>query len=384
MVYFAGSNDLRMKKVRLPYLSKDSFKHTAQSLLNHLKTRPEEPGTDPGALIYTGSEETQTQIELFQYNKLDSSAVKAKSLQDLKDKFSKGHVNWVSVTGFSDIELIASLGKHFGIHQLTLEDILNVNQLPKFEEHDQYFFLTMKLLDISEEGQDLQLSHFSMVVRDNCLITFAERKHPLFVHAENLIKNKLIQVKNERIDYLVYRIMDTIVDYYQQTLEWFTDRLTELEFELIEKPSKRHIQTIMIYKKKWLVIRKYINPLKELMRKMMYTDHGFFKSTSDQYINDLQDHLQSTYQTVEVLRETLDNLMDLYNSTVSNKMNEVMQVLTIVSTIFIPITFIAGVYGMNFENMPELGWRYGYIGTLTIMLLTGISMTIYMKRKRWF
>ncbi len=341
-------------------------------------------GAAPGTLTYTGEDTTPTEIKFFKFEDQSLKFESFGNIEDIQENLSKKNINWIDVTGFENISMLEDIGRRFNIDQLTMEDLLNVSQLPKIEEHDSYLYITLKLIDIVEEEHAIEFTHYSMIITKNLLITFSEKPNKLLNYIEDRFKVNNSKFVNASIEYLSYRIIDTIVDYYYYSLEWLTNVLSELEIELVEHPSKKHINTILTFKKQWLILRKAFYPFREAVRRIVNLEQQYLKSAGIHYINDLNDHLQSIGETMEIIRETLDNLIDLYNSTVSNRMNEVMQVLTIVSTIFIPLTFIAGIYGMNFQNMPELAWENGYYYTLIVMLIIGISMAIYMKRKRWF
>jgi len=372
-----------MKRIKLPFISTTAFKNSAVSLLKQLKPSVRKVGSPPGTLTYTGHETSPTEIRFFQYDKNDMRYHALINLDELTPKLSDQFVNWVDVTGFENIDLISQLGALFNIDQLTMEDMLNVGQLPKIEEREEYLYITLKLVDLIEEENSFEFTHYSLIIRSNELITFSERPNKQITFIEDRLKNNLGIVRGSGINYLSYGIMDNIVDHYYFTLDWFTNILAELEAEMIENPSKKHINTILTFKKQWLLLRKAIYPFKEAIRKLVNMESAFIKSAGKHYVGDLHDHLQSIGETMEILRETLENLMDLYTSAISNKMNEVMQVLTVVATIFIPLTFIAGIYGMNFENMPELSWENGYFYVLGLMAFIGIWMIIYIRRKHW-
>ncbi len=372
-----------MKKVKLNFDTKNVIKSATKSLLSEFRPPVKKVGSLPGTLVYTGQKTAPTTVKFFQYDKKGISFKPINNIDELKKNISKMHVNWVDLTGFQDIELLGEIGAFFEIDLLTLEDMLSVNQLPKIEEHDDYLYITLKLVDLIPDSNTFEFTHYSMVIKGNTLLTFSENPTKLFDNIEELLQHNFNQLKQAPLDYLSYRIIDTIVDHYYYSLDLFSSVLSDLELELIERPSKKHIQTILKYKKQWLILRKALYPFKDAIRKMLNVEAKFIKKTGKHFIADLIDHLQSIAETMEILNATLNNLMDLYNSTVSNKMNEVMKVLTIVSTIFIPLTFIAGVYGMNFRNMPELAWENGYFFTLGLMLIIGVVMVIFMKRKRW-
>ena len=372
-----------MNKIKLPFLTKKAFTQSARELIQHLKPSVHKIGETPGTLTYTGQNTIPTEIKLFQYDKNDISSHRIENIEILKNKLSGKHMNWVNVVGFQDIETIGELGSLFQINQLTMEDILNTSQLPKIEDHEDYVYITLKLVGLKTEENMFDITHYNLIIKENTLITFSEKQNSVFDNLEGNLQNKFSDLRNSTIAYQSYRVVDTIVDHYYYTLEWFSNILSDLETELVENPSKKHIHSILTFKKQWMVLRKAIFPLNDAIRRMMHLEPRFMETAGKHYINDLHDHLQSSGETMTILRETLNNLMDLYNSAVSNKMNEVMQMLTVVATIFIPLTFIAGVYGMNFKNMPELTWENGYYYTLGLMFVIGLIMFLYIKRKRW-
>ncbi len=372
-----------MKRVKLNFDTQKVIKNATKSLFSEFKPPVKKVGSLPGTLVYTGQKTAPTTVKLFQYDRKGISFKPVNNIDELKKNVSKTHVNWVDLTGFQNIEFIGEIGTYFEIDPLTLEDMLNVNQLPKIEEHDDYLYITLKLVELIPNSNTFEFTHYSMVIKGNTLLTFSENPNKLFDNIEELLQHNFNQLKHARQNYLSYRIIDTIVDHYNYSLDLFAVVLSDLELELIQSPTKMHIQTILRYKKQWLILRKALYPFKDAIRKMLTVEAKFIKKTGRHFITDLSDHLQSIAETMEILNATLNNLMDLYNSTVSNKMNEVMKVLTIVSTIFIPLTFIAGVYGMNFKSMPELQWENGYYYSLLVMVAISVLMIIFMKRKRW-
>ena len=373
-----------MAKIKIPFISPRAFAQTARELVEYLKPTTHKVGAPPGTLTYTGKHHIPTTINLHRFTKSSADNFKIKDVDEFDGYMSPNHMHWIEVVGFENIEIIEKLGEKFEISAMTLEDLLNVGQLPKIEELENYVYTTLKIVEFDRKKEKFSISHFSMITQDNILITFSETSHKLFDEIGKRLQSPISKLRTSDISFLSYRLMDTIVDYYYYAMEWFSNTLGELEINLVEAPDKEHINTILTFKKQWLVLRKSIYPLRETIRKGLHTEHKFVKSIGKTFIVDISDHLQSIFETMEILRETLNNLMDLYNSTVSNRMNEVMQVLTIVSTIFIPLTFIAGIYGMNFEHIPELSWENGYFYVLILMLLIGIGMIIFMKRKRWF
>ncbi len=373
-----------MKRRHLKYLSKAGFLHTSRAVLKHMKPARQKIGAAPGTMIYTGHQNHPTEIEFIQFDGKDVEIQKVQNVQDVETRIKEDKVNWVRVTGFDDIATIETVGNTFSIDPLIMEDVVQTETIPKFELHADHIFIVMKQISINREDNKIDLSHFSMILTPQTLITFAETPLDILNTLEERIKNSQSHVRRMPVSFLCYRVMDTIVDYYSMVLEWFTNAIAELEEQMVENPSKRHIHSILLLKKQWLVLRKALVPLREELRSALNTNSEFIQSMGEKYMADIQDHLDGLSQTLEIIHASLDNLMELNHSTISTKMNEVMQVLTVVTTIFIPVTFIAGIYGMNFENMPETRWPNGYYYALGLMLLIGLSMVAYMKNRKWF
>ena len=245
-----------MNKIKLPFLNSKSFAESAKTLLHHLAPSPQKIGAPPGTLTYTGRETVETKINFFQYNQSEIDFQAIDTLENLTDKLSKKHVNWIDVSGFKNIDLISRIGTLFNIDQLTMEDMLNVSQLPKIEERDEYLYITLKLVELKVEENSFDFIHYSLIITENALITFSEKPSILLGGIEDRLKNNLSKLRNSTIAYLSYRIIDTIVDHYYNTLDWFTNILSDLELELVDNPSRKHINTILTFKKQWLVLRK--------------------------------------------------------------------------------------------------------------------------------
>ncbi len=373
-----------MKRRRLKYLSKAGFLHTSRAVLKHMKPARQKIGAAPGTLIYTGHQNNPTEIELIQFDDKEVEFTKIQNVEDIGKHLKEDMVNWVRVTGFDDITTIEAVGNVFNIDPMIMEDVVQTETIPKFELHADFSFIVLKQISINNEDNKIDLSHFSLILTQKALITFAESPLEILNTLDERIKNSQSHVRRMPVGFLSYRVLDTIVDYYSMVLEWFTNTIAELEEQMVENPSKRHIHSILLLKKQWLVLRKALVPLREELRSAQNTDSEFIQTMGEKYMADIQDHLDGLSQTLEIIHASLDNLMELNHSTISTKMNEVMQVLTVVTTIFIPITFIAGIYGMNFENMPETQWPNGYYYVLGFMLLIGLSMVAYMKKRKWF
>lgn len=339
-------------------------------------------GAPPGTILYSGEETTeQVQITLIEYNEKEFFE---KDFYDIDDCFSASHTNlvkWINVDGVHKVEIVEKIGRLFNIHPLTLEDIVNIDQRPKFEDYESYVVSMMKMLYYDTE---LHAEQLSIILMDNLVISFQE------VHggdAFDMIRNRIRQGKGRirkcGADYLAYSLHDAVVDCYFSILEKIGDKIEVLEEELIQVPSQATLTQIHHMKREMIFLRKAVWPLRELVNNIERCESELIKDSTRIYLRDVHDHVIRVIDTVETFRDLLSGMMDIYLSSVSNKMNEVMKMLTIISTIFIPVTFIAGVYGMNFKYMPELESPYGYWTVWAIMIVIMVSLIFYFRRKKW-
>lgn len=339
-------------------------------------------GAPPGTVIYQGEARTEkVKISLIEYNETEFIEKEFYDLSECLDFVNPTLVKWMNVDGIHTTELIEAIGKRFNIHPLTLEDIANTSQRPKFEDYDNYVVSIMKMLYYDTELRSEQLS---VVLMDGMVISFQE------VHggdAFDIIRNRLRQgkgrVRKMGADYLAYALIDAVVDCYFNILEKIGDDIEVLEEELIADPSKETMQQLHYMKREMIFVRKAVWPMRELVNNMERSETKLILPTTDIYLRDVHDHVIRVIDTVETYRDLLSGMMDIYLSSVSNRMNEVMKILTIITTIFVPVTFIAGVYGMNFEFMPELHSKWGYAGVWIVMLTIMISLMMYLRRKKW-
>src|ERR1019366_1876243 len=339
-------------------------------------------GAPPGTVIYQGEARTEkVKISLIEYNETEFIEKEFYDLSECLDFVNPTLVKWMNVDGIHTTELIEAIGKRFNIHPLTLEDIANTSQRPKFEDYDNYVVSIMKMLYYDTELRSEQLS---VVLMDGMVISFQE------VHggdAFDIIRNRLRQgkgrVRKMGAYYLVYALIDAVVDCYFNILEKIGDDIEVLEEELIADPSKETMQQLHYMKREMIFVRKAVWPMRELVNNMERSETKLILPTTDIYLRDVHDHVIRVIDTVETYRDLLSGMMDIYLSSVSNRMNEVMKILTIITTIFVPVTFIAGVYGMNFEFMPELHSKWGYAGVWIVMLTIMILLMMYFRRNKW-
>lgn len=339
-------------------------------------------GAPPGTLVYTGENKTdRIKISLIEYNETEFFEHEYYDLSECISNVKPHLVKWINVDGLHKTEVIEKIGKLYDIHPLTLEDIVHVDQRPKFEDYDSYVVAIMKMISYTEK---INVEQLSIVLMDNMVISFQE---PHGGDAFDIIRTRLRQAKG-RIrkcgsDYLAYALMDAVIDCYFHAIEKIGDAVEKIEEEIIDASDKKSLMELYALKREMIYLRKQVWPMRDMISNMVRSETKLINPSTDIYLRDLQDHVTRIIDTVETYRDLLSGIMDIYLSTNANKMNEVMKVLTIMSSIFIPVTFIAGVYGMNFEFMPELKSPYGYAITWGVMLAVMIGLIIYFKRKKW-
>jgi magnesium transporter len=338
----------------------------------------------PGTLIHMGEKKTETvTLSLTRYNKDIHEEKKMESpCECLAEKNFKG-VCWVNVCGIHDPAIIEQIGNNFGLHSLVMEDILNTFQRPKYESLENYLFIVLKMLYYDKTDKEVLSKHVSFILGPNAVITFQEREEDVFDPVRERIRKSKGRIRKMGADYLLYALVDAIVDNYFLVMETLGEEIEMLEDRLLEKPEPGTLQTVHNLKRELIFLRKAVWPLREVINGLLKDESKLVKKTTGIYLGDVYDHTIQVIETAETYRDMVAGLQELYLSSVSNKMNEVMKVLTIIATLFIPLTFIVGVYGMNFEFMPELRWRVGYFIVWGIMAATAAVMFIYFRRKKW-
>lgn len=342
-------------------------------------------GLSPGSLISVGSLQPHpTRIKILDYNHSEIEETEIFSIEALLDYRQKDSVTWVDIEGLADIEHIQQLGALFDIHPLVLEDIINTHQRPKFEEFDDYLFIVLKKIALVPEGLELEQQQFSILVMQNFVFSFSERADDTREAVKLRIRNSKGRFRARGSDYLAYALIDSVVDSYF-SLSDSLDIITEdLEDELLDQPDKRTLNTIQKLKRQTIMIRRTVVPVRELVAAMLRSDNELINRQTHIYLRDVYDHSIRVIESMETFRDLISGMLDIYLSSVSNKMNEIMKVLTIFAAIFIPLTFIAGVYGMNFEYMPELKWRWGYPFIWLVFVAISILLLIFFRRRKWF
>ncbi|HEY0030971.1 MAG TPA: magnesium/cobalt transporter CorA [Bacteroidia bacterium] len=339
-------------------------------------------GAPPGTLVYFGEDHTdKVKITLIEYNEKEFIEKEFYDISKCLEQVNPGMVKWINVDGVHDVALVERLGKHFDIHPLTQEDIVNTNQRPKFEEYDNYVVAIMKMIYYDSELHSEQLS---VVLMDGMVISFQEAQGgDAFDLIRNRIRSGKGRIRKMAADYLAYALIDAVVDCYFNILEKIGDKIELLEEEVVAEPTKETMQQLHYMKREMIFVRKAVWPMRELIGNLERSETELINPGTDIYLRDVHDHTIRVIDTVETYRDLLSGMMDIYLSSVSNKMNEVMKVLTIITTIFVPVTFIAGVYGMNFDFMPELRAKWGYPITLGVMFTVIAILLLYFRKKKW-
>ena len=341
-------------------------------------------GLPPGTLVHISERKTiKSEISLIDY---DETCFNESPVKDVKDCFpfrDTPSVTWININGLEDINVIEQIDTHFGIHPLVQEDILHTNQRPKVEDYGSYLFLVLKMLYYDEKQHGLSWEQVSLLVGHNCVMSFQERPGDVFDPIRERLRMKKGRIRKMGPDYLGYALLDAIVDNYFIILEKYGDKIEALEDKLMEDLDQNIAQEIHLIKKDMIFLRKQVWPIREVISKLQRSESELIKDDTIVYIRDIYDHTIQVIDSMDSLHEVLSGLHDVYLSSMSNKMNEIMKVLTIFAAIFIPLTFLAGIYGMNFEYMPELRWRWGYYIILVCMLALGTGMILYFKKKKW-
>jgi len=349
-----------------------------------LKKRGKTLGLPPGTPVYVGEmKKEEVKIKVIDY---DEKQVHESEVMNIEDCFAckdTSAISWVNVNGIHKVDIIEKVGKHFSFHPLIMEDIVNTEQRPKMEDFDQNVFLVLKMLDYDEESGSVELEQVSLILGKNYVISFQEREGDIFDAVRARIRSGKGRIRKMKADYLAYALLDAVVDRYFLILEKLGEKVESLEEKVVTHPQPETLQEIHRLKREMILLRRSVWPLRELVNSLGRDDNPLVQKTTRVFLRDVYDHTIQVIDTVETFRDMISSMHDTYLSSVSNRMNETMKVLTIIATIFIPLTFIAGIYGMNFQFMPELGWKWGYFIVLGVLLVIAMIMLVFFKRKKW-
>jgi len=349
-----------------------------------LKKSGHKSGLPPGTLIHIGDQKAENvEIEIIHYNKSTEQREILADVSEIKNFITQPGVTWMNVNGLHETHFIESIGEQFKIHPLLLEDILNTDHRPKLEDFEKYLLIMIKMLTYDEARDLIQSEQISIILGAGYVITFQEQKGDIFDSIRLRIKTGKGRIRGMQADYLTYALLDSIVDGYFQILEKIGDQIEILETELLNHPRPEVLRRIHRLKREMILVRKAVWPLREVIGALDRDGSDLIQESSQIFLRDVYDHTIQIIDTVETFRDMLAGMLDTYLSVINNRMNEVMKVLTVITTLFIPLSFIAGIYGMNFKNMPELEWDFGYFAVLFVMLLVSIGMLFYFRKKDW-
>ncbi|MGB5135441.1 MAG: magnesium/cobalt transporter CorA [Prochlorococcaceae cyanobacterium] len=338
----------------------------------------------PGTPVFVGErKQEQATLHLIHFDRERLHEVEKASLEDCRHHLRAPGVTWVNVNGVHDVGLIEALGDVFGLHPMTMEDIADTSQRPKWEEFPGYSFMALKMLAISAADAEVQIEHVSLILGPSWVLTFLEDDGDVFASVRSRIRGDTGRVRSLGADYLASCLIDAVIDHYFLAVEWISDQIEIFDTHVLNHPEAVRIQEIHHFKRGLLALRRAVWPMREVLGAISKSEASVVSAKTSVFWRNLYDHTVQVIDMVETSRDTLASVQDTYLSSLSNRMNSVMKTLTVISTIFIPLTFIAGVYGMNFQNMPELTWRLGYYGVLVLMLVIAVALVVWIRSRGW-
>ena len=354
------------------------------SLNKFARKRVAKTGLPPGTPVFIGDKKTEkAKVTILDYDEAQFQDREIRDVEECIPFKESPTVTWINIDGVHDVEFIQKLGESFDLHPLIIEDIVNTQQRPKMEESEKYIYIVLKMLYVDDEKGDTQVEQVSVVLGKNFVLSFQEKEGDIFESIRERIRNGKGRIRKMGADYLAYALIDAVVDHYFIILERDGEKIEELEDKVVADPEPETLQEIHRLKREMIFLRRSTWPLRELVNNLERGELPLIQKTTRIYLRDVYDHTIQVIDTLETYRDMLSGMHDTYLSSISNRMNEVMKVLTIIATIFIPITFIAGIYGMNFEFMPELKWRWAYFGVWGIILFIALGMVFFFRRKKW-
>lgn len=342
-------------------------------------------GLPPGTLVHVGEKKTAAvRARIIEYNANDFNIRDVETVPDCCAPLLEESILWLDVVGIHQVDRIEEIGNRFNIHPLVMEDILNTNQRPKFEQWDDYGFFVLKLLHFDIDTCEIQPEQTSFILKKGLMISFQETEQDDFIPIINRILNDQGRIRKMGADYLLYSLIDSIVDNYFDILEKAGTVIEDLEDSLLSNPAEKIIGTIHTLKREMMLLRKSVWPLREVISRIERGECPALQEATLIYFKDIHDHIIQIVDTIELFRDMLSGMIDIYLSSVNNKMSQVMKLLTIITTIFIPLSFITGIYGMNFQYMPGLASTLGFYLTIAAMIAIALSMVAYFRIKKWF
>lgn len=350
-----------------------------------LKKSSKKAGLPPGTVVFVGEKKVEEiRITIIDYDENQCDEREIKNIEDCFPYKDTPSISWINIDGVHHVDVIEKLGAHFILHPLLQEDVVHTHQRPKFDEYDDHLFIVLRMFFLNEEENELKGEQISLIVGANFVISFQERQGDVFEQVRERLRKGKGRIRKKGSDYLAYALIDAVVDSYYTILETLGEHIESLQEELVSEPKQEDLQIIQHLKRDMIFFRKSVWPLREVIGGLARSESTLIKADVLVYVRDVYDHVIQVIDTLETFRDMLSAMLDIYLSSVGNRMNEVMKVLTIIATIFIPMTFLAGIYGMNFKYMPELEWRYAYLFFWIVVAVVLIAMVAWFKRKKWF
>jgi magnesium transporter len=349
-----------------------------------IKKRSRKTGLPPGTLVHIGERKAETlKITIMDYDEAHFQERETKTVEECFAFKNTPGITWINIDGLHQIDVLEKLGECYGFHPLVLEDILNTDQRPKMEDYGDYLYIVLRMLSYKDQGTEIETEQVSLILGENFVFSFQEKEGDSFDPIRQRIRNNKGRIRKMGADYLAYALIDLIVDNYFIIMEKLGETIEFLEEELVTRPVPETLRTIHQLKRELIFLRKAVWPLREVIGSLQRGELTLIQETSRVYLRDVYDHTIQVIDTIETFRDMISGMLDIYLSSVSNRLNSVMKVLTIIATIFMPLTFLAGIYGMNFKNFPELEWRWSYPFFWLVAALITISMLLYFKKKKW-
>ncbi len=341
-------------------------------------------GAAPGTLIYTGQQsEAGTRVRLFDFNEGHCDDLPVQRVHDIEQYKARPSITWIDVDGLQDTKLIEQIGHIFGLHALVLEDVLNVEQRPKVEDNGDYFYVVARMLTYQEATHELTFEQVSFVLGGNYLITFQDKPGDVFEPVRIRLRHAHGRIRKMGADYLMYALLDAIVDNYFVVLDRLAERAGELDDLVTARAQERLLADIHRLKREMIFVRKAVWPLREVILALQRSESPLMREETAIYLRDLLDHVIQAIEGIDTTREVLREMHDVYLSNVSNRTNAVMKVLALFSSIFMPLTFVTGIFGMNFKYFPELEWKHGFAGVMVTLAVIAAAMLMFFRKRRW-
>jgi magnesium transporter len=347
-------------------------------------------GMSPGSLIFTGEQKVkEARITVIEYSASSYNEIIVNDPDELAGLKESKSVCWINVAGLHEVDKLARIGEIFGIHSLLVEDILNINHMPKIEDHPEFIFIISKVVESFKKTAEISIEQVSFVLGKNYLLTFQENVDDIFDPIRERLKESKGRIRKQGSDYLMYRLLDTITDNYLFFFHFVDERIEEIEDELLDNPDNSILEDIHEVRKEIIELRHVITPFREVIYSLQKEVHPLILKSTNIFLKDIDDHVKDCLEKINSLRDVLNSLIEVYRSSSAYRLNEILKILTIISTIFIPLTFIAGIYGMNFNtavskwNMPELNWYFGYPFVLILMIFVAAALLLFFKKKKW-